>query len=178
MTNNSQNSQGQQGQNPQASTVDTRGIAQETIDTYFHDSQFQVGPIPYHLHTGIDSPQISGNSLLGPVMARTAVFTATATPTPPGQGVDLFSITGATGALSFQPPSGQPVNGSLLRIRITSSNAATARALTWSSATGGYIANSPALPSTTTTGKTSTVCFEYDAGNAANKWRLILSANS
>lgn len=155
-----------------------RKIATEMIEKDKYDSQFRVGPIAYHAHTGIDAQQVDGKDLANAVLARVISISSTGNPAPPANSTDLFEITAATGAIAFQSPYGKAFNGSLLRIRITSSNSATARALTWSSATGGYIANSPALPSATTTGKTSTLGFEFDAGNSVNKWRLLWSANS
>lgn len=153
-------------------------IVKQAIDKAAYDAQFRVGPIPYHAHTGVDSPRIRGDDLSDDVLARTASHTSTGNPMPPANSLDLFDITAATGAIAFQVPIGNAIDGALLRIRITSSNAATARAITWSTATGGYISNSPALPSATTTGKTSNLGFEYDASNSANKWRLLWSANS
>lgn len=155
-----------------------RKIVQDEISKNAFRAQFSVGPVPYHAHTGVDSPQISGANLSDSILARTASYLATANPQPPAREIDLFDITAQNATAAFQPPIGDAINGALLRIRITSSNVATARALTWSTATGGYIAGSPALPSATTTGLTSNLGFEFDASNSVNKWRLLWSANS
>lgn len=143
---------------------------------------FNVTLIPAHAHTGVDSQQIDGANLAGTILARTLSYTSTGTTstgtafTPPANGIDLFDVTslGATG--TFNAPYGQPVNGALLRIRITSSDASVPRALVWSAT--GYISNSPTLPTLMTTGKTTSLGFEYDTSNSVNKWRLIWSANS
>lgn len=155
-----------------------RQIVRDEINSINNNAQFGVVPTPAHSHTGVDSAPIDGGNLVGAVLARLASIGTTATPTPPGQGVDLFDIYALSGSASFQAPNGKPVNGSLLRIRVTSSNAATARALTFATGAGGYIANSPALPTATTTGKTTNLGFEFDTSNSVNKWRLIWSANS
>lgn len=162
------------------------------IQKYAADSKFEVVPIPAHQHTGVDSNRIDASTITNlnvPFISR--VFSTTSTGNwatgstavvntfiPNANMVDLFDVSSATGAVTFSNPVGSPANGQILRIRVTSSNAATARSLTFSSSTGGYIANSPALPSATTTGKTTDLGFQYDTTGSLNKWRLLWSANS
>lgn len=162
------------------------------IQKYADNAKFQVVPIPAHQHTGVDSSKIDSSDILNlnpPSILR--VFSTTSTGNwatgstavqntfiPNASQVDLFDVSSATGAVTFSNPVGSPTNGQILRIRVTSSNSATARSLTFSSSTGGYIANSPALPSATTTGKTTMLGFQYDTTGSLNKWRLFESANA
>ncbi len=155
-----------------------RQIVQEEIKSKAFDAQFNVVPIPAHSHNGVDSTQIDGSNITNGIPPRVLSLTTTGSATPNVGAIDLFDVMGATGAIAFNNPIGRVVNGQILKIRITSSNVATARSLTFSNSTGGYISNSPTLPSATTTGKTSDLAFQYDTNASLNKWRLIYSANS
>lgn len=145
---------------------------------YGYNEQFRVVPIPYHAHTGVDSAQISHANIIGVGNPRVSSTNSTATPTPNADQTDIFNITAQTVTAAFQNPIGSPANGQFMWLRITSSATGTPRVLTFTSSTGGYIANSPALPSSTTTGKTSILGFQYDTNGALNKWRLTVSANA
>lgn len=41
-----------------------RDMIRQEIKSNANDAQFLVGPIPYHAHTGVDSPQVDGANLL------------------------------------------------------------------------------------------------------------------
>ncbi len=105
-------------------------------------------------------------------LPRIASTTSSASATPDVSTTDLFKLTAQTATASFLPPIGNPADGQTLTIQIVSSNGATARPIVWSSATGGFQSTSPALPSTTTTGKVSMLDFQYVTSNSLNRWLL------
>lgn len=96
---------------------------------------------------------------------------SSATPTPNADTTDLYSLTAQAAAAAFQNPTGTPLNGQALQIRIKDNG--TARALTWDTA---YVAGGVALPATTVLSKILTLGFLYNTDNALNKWQLIASA--
>ncbi len=167
-------------------------MIQQSIKQSASDSKFSVVDIPAHQHTGVDSNRVSALNLTDlnlPNILRVFSTTSTgnfATGTtgplnvfaPNANMVDLFDVNSATGAVTFNNPVGDPKNGQVLNIRVTSSNSATARSLTFSNSTGGYIAVSPALPSATTTGQATMLGFMFDTTNSLNKWRLFYSASA
>jgi hypothetical protein len=98
-------------------------------------------------------------------------LTSSATPTPNADTDDLLDITAQAAAAAFGNPTGTPVNGQKLIIRIKDN--ATARALTWGSA---YVAGGVALPSTTILSKILTIGFIYNTANALNKWQCVAAS--
>ena len=81
-----------------------------------------------------------------------------------------------TGNVTMQPPSGSPVNGQEMTIRLSSSNALTGRTIAWSTATGGYAAGlAPSiLPAVNFTGKRAMVKLVYVENPAPAKWRSLI----
>lgn len=155
-----------------------RKLVHQELENREQVNSYSVSLIPYHSHTGVDSPQVNAKNLTGVIVPRVISTTSSGSATPNADITDLFELTAQTATAAFQPPSGAIRNGQFLKLRVTSSSTGTPIPLTFSSATGGYIANSPSLPSSTVTGKTSCLGFEYDTSNSVNKWRLIYSANS
>ena len=96
--------------------------------------------------------------------------TSSATPTPNADTTDIYNLTALAEAAAFGAPTGTPVNGQKLIIRIKDN--ATARALTWNAA---YVAGGTALPSTTVISKILHIGFMYNTDNALNKWMCIAS---
>lgn len=96
---------------------------------------------------------------------------SSATPTPNADVTDLYSLTAQAAAAAFGTPTGTPVNGQPLQIRIKDN--ATAHALTWSA---GYVAGGVALPATTVLSKILTLSFLYNTDNGLNAWQLIAAA--
>lgn len=82
---------------------------------------------------------------------------------------DIFVITAQAGALLFNAPSGTPVQGEKLVIRIKDNG--TARALTWNAV---FRAMGTALPTTTILSKTLYLGFYYNSTDT--KWDLVASA--
>ena len=105
------------------------------------------------------------------LVPRVTGAASSATPTPNADTTDLYSLTAQAAAAAFVNPTGTPVNGQDLRIRIKDNG--TARALTWGTA---YVAGGVALPATTVLSKIVTLGFLYNTDNGLNKWQLIASA--
>jgi hypothetical protein len=103
-----------------------------------------------------------------PIIPRVTGTTSSATPTPDADTTDLYSLTAQAAAAAFGNPTGTPVNGQALKIRIKDNG--TARALTWGTA---YVAGGVALPSTTVLSKIMTIGFLYNSDNALNKWQCV-----
>lgn len=104
-----------------------------------------------------------------PAVAST---TSSATPTPNSDTTDIFELTAQAATAAFVAPSGTPSDGQSLIIQLVDN--ATVRAITWSSATGGYTGTSDVpLPSTTVTSKMINIGFMYVTANAINKWMCM-----
>ena len=109
---------------------------------------------------------ISATRLRGHLMPVASATASSATPTPNADTDDQYCLTALTEAAAFAVPSGTPVNGQLLRIRILDDG--TARALTWNAI---YRACGVALPTTTTISKTLYIGFIYNS--ADTKWDCV-----
>ena len=109
------------------------------------------------------------NTLITSVADLTSTVTtatSSATPTPTGDTkYNELYITALAEASELQAPSGTPVNGNKLLVRILDD--ATARALTYNAIYTGTLAD---LPSTTTISKTLYMLFLYNS--EAVKWEL------
>lgn len=97
--------------------------------------------------------------------------TSTGTITPNSTLTDLFAITALAVTGAFQAPSGTADDGDSMVFRIKDNG--TARALTWATGAGGYVAGGSELPSTTVTGKYLHLGFQYVTSNSLNKWMLL-----
>jgi hypothetical protein len=95
---------------------------------------------------------------------------SSATPTPTGDKKrnELY-ITALAEAAEFAAPSGTPVNGNTLIIRVKDNG--TARALTYNSIYSGIVDD---LPSTTTLSKVLYMGFVYNS--ASEKWEMLALA--
>jgi hypothetical protein len=103
----------------------------------------------------------------------TTTVASTATLTPDISVGDLFTITAQAVALSVANPTGTPINGQKMIIRIEDNG--TARAITWSGTQ--YRASSDlALPTTTIATKTMYLGFIYNSTDT--KWDLIAFLNN
>jgi hypothetical protein len=105
--------------------------------------------------------------------APTEVVTSavsSATPAPVGAGArNLYLLTALAATATFAAPTGTPVDGSYLTIRVKDNG--TPQTLAWNAI---YRAGSVALPITTTTSKTMYIGFRYNA--ADTKWDLTALA--
>lgn len=96
--------------------------------------------------------------------------TSSATPTPVGSArINDYFLTALAAAATFAAPSGSPVNGNRLLIRIKDDG--TARTIAWNAI---FRAIGVTLPTTTVLGKTLYVGAVYNS--AASKWDVIAVA--
>lgn len=100
------------------------------------------------------------------VPTQTFISAATVTPTSTNQ---LIVITAQAAALTLAAPTGTPAQGQPLMIRIKDNG--TARAITWTSGTGGYKAIGTPLPTTTVINKTTYVGCIYNSTDSC--WDVI-----
>lgn len=119
---------------------------------------------------GVAVPTISSTSTLTnkAITPRVTSISSNATWSPNADTDDIYEITAqAADATTISNPSGTPVNGQKLMIRVTGT---AARALTWSGSQ--WRASSDlALPTTTTTTKTMYLGFVYNS--TGPKWDLV-----
>ena len=105
-------------------------------------------------------------------LPRIGTVADSATPTPAADDVDMYTVTALAQAATFGAPTGTPVNGQKLIIRILDNG--TARALAWNAI---YRAGTDiALPTTTVLSKTLYCGFIYNS--AATKWDLVAVTNN
>ncbi len=119
--------------------------------------------------------RIAGNgdiTLTGRITPRVSTVASSATPTPAGDTTDVYTVTALAEAAAFGAPTGTPVEGQKLTIRIKDN--ATARALTWNAI---YRAGTDVtLPTTTVISKTMYIGFIYN--NTDTKWDLLAVTNN
>jgi len=90
-----------------------------------------------------------------------------ATPNPTGDAkTNEYYLTALAAAAEFAAPSGTPVDGNVLRIRVLDDG--TGRGLTWNAI---YLGVSGTLPSTTTASKYMYIGFIYSS--ADSKWHMV-----
>lgn len=106
---------------------------------------------------------IDGKQALNPRVASTA---SSATPTPNADNTDIFILTAQAAAAEFAAPTGTPVQGQAMMIRIKDNG--TARALTWNAI---FRAVGVVLPTTTVLGKTLYIGMIYNLTDT--KWDVI-----
>ncbi len=137
---------------------DLGGIQGGAADDYFHLTSAQHTIVVYTTST-----QTLTNKRIDP---RVNTIASSATPTPAGDTTDIFTVTALGAAATFAAPTGTPVNGQKLIIRIKDDG--TARALTYNAI---YREGDVALPTTTILGKTLYLGFMYNS--ADTKWDLL-----
>jgi hypothetical protein len=112
---------------------------------------------------GHDTAQTLTNKRIDP---RTGTTASSATPTPAGDSNDLYTITALAAAAELQAPSGTPVNGQGILIRIKDDG--TPRALTYNAI---YREIGVTLPTTTAASKTIYLGCVYNS--ADSKWDVL-----
>jgi len=119
------------------------------------------------------SARIQGNVVYECFQPTTTTVASTATLTPDLSLGDTFTITAQAASLSVANPTGSPVNGQKMMIRIKDNG--TARAISWSGSQ--YRASTDlTLPSTTIVSKTVYLGFIYNSIDT--KWDLIALLNN
>jgi hypothetical protein len=97
---------------------------------------------------------------------QTVTSSASVTPT---SNNDLVVITAQAVALTMEIPTGTPVEGQALMVRVKDNG--TARGITWTSGSGGYRAIGITLPTTTVLSKTTYVGLIYNSTDS--RWDAI-----
>ena len=105
-------------------------------------------------------------TLVNTPSVQSVASAATVTPTA---NDDLVVITAQAAALTLAAPTGTPVDGQSLMIRIKDNG--TARGITWTSGAGGYRAIGVTLPTTTVISKTTYVGLIYNSTDS--RWDAI-----
>lgn len=103
------------------------------------------------------------------ITPRVDTVASASTVTPTGDASDLYTVTALAAAATIAAPSGTPVNGQKLLLRIKDNG--TARALTWNAI---YRIVGVVLPTTTVISKTTYVGCIYNS--ADTKWDVIAVA--
>lgn len=136
----------------------TADIADSTDKRYVTDAQLVV--------IGNTSGTNTGDQTFLNPRIQTVTSSATVTPTSDN---DLVIITAQAAALTMAVPTGTPVQGQALMIRIKDNG--TARGITWTSGSGGYRAIGITLPTTTVLSKTTYVGLIYNSTDS--RWDAI-----
>ena len=111
---------------------------------------------------GTDSTQTLTNKR---VNSRSVAAGATSgTLTINGDTTDVYVAEGLTGGITLAQPSGTPVNGQRLMIRLKDNG--TARGITWTVTSGAFRAMGITLPTTTTASKTTYVGCVYNSADS------------
>ncbi len=101
------------------------------------------------------------------VISQNTTTTSSATPAPTGWSLrNYFTVTALAAGATFSAPSGTPVDGNMLIVRIKDNG--TARTLAWNAI---YRGGDTALPATTILSKTLYLLFIYNGADA--RWDLI-----
>ena len=131
-----------------------------------------IGPTGQTGPTGLTGPigatgQTGPTGLTGSVIPRSTLVTSSATPTPSATTDDLYALTALAVNATFSAPTGTPLEGQKLMIRVKDN--ATARTLAWNAIYRSSLDLS--LPTTTVISRTLYIGFIYNAIDA--KWDLI-----
>lgn len=94
---------------------------------------------------------------------RIGSITSASSVTPNSDIVDQVNVTALAAGLSILAPTGTPVDGQTLNIRLKDNG--TARALTWTTTSGGYRIIGTTLPTTTVISKTVYIRCIYNAAD-------------
>jgi hypothetical protein len=92
--------------------------------------------------------------------------------TPNGDTTDLYNALGLTGAITLNAPSGTPVDGQKLIIRLEDNG--TGRGITWTTSSGAFRAVGVTLPTTTTASKVTYIGCVYNSSDIF--WDIIAVA--
>lgn len=92
--------------------------------------------------------------------------------TPNGDTTDLYNALGLTGAITLNAPSGTPVDGQKLIIRLEDNG--TGRGITWTTSSGAFRAVGVTLPTTTVASKVTYIGCVYNSTDIF--WDIIAVA--
>lgn len=113
---------------------------------------------------------LAGGTMTGPLAPKVVALTDASTVTVNAAAGNVFTLLTTSGVGSTRAigaPS-SPVDGQVIRFRITQAASGGPYAVTWNAAYDFGSGSAPTL--TTTASKTDIVAFEYAATNSLNKW--------
>lgn len=149
--------------------IDTIASLQEQINTLTGID----GTLGTMAQQAADAVAITGGTITGTrINPRVTNITSSSTITPPSNTADQFSVTALAVPATIAIPSGTPVAGQKLTIRIKDDG--TARALTWTTSAGGYRVIGSTLPTTTVINKTVYVGCIYNSTDSF--WDVVAVA--
>jgi hypothetical protein len=154
----------------------TNSLVPDGIGIFLGSFHFDVnptgmGPAPAAHHTthqlgGSDPIDVTG--LVGAALKGAETHTSDATPTPDAAHYSQYALTALAEAAAFAAPSGVPVDGQKLIIRILDDS--TPRALSWDAI---YVDRGATLPATTVSDKTHYIGLIYNADSST--WDCVAS---
>jgi hypothetical protein len=110
---------------------------------------------------GAEVVDLTNTFLFQPLTRAVAASGTSGTLTPNSDTTDIFNAFALDGATALDVPSGTPIDGQRLILRLRDDG--TARALTWTITSGGYRVIGSTLPSTTTISKLLYVGCVYNS---------------
>lgn len=117
---------------------------------------------------GNSSPNVSLD-VTGTIRSSSATITSASSITPTANLTNQYTVTALAVGATFQIPSGTPIDGQKLTIRIKDNG--TPRALTWTTTAGGYRVIGTTLPTTTVASKVTYVGCIYNSQDSY--WDVI-----
>jgi hypothetical protein len=110
---------------------------------------------------GAEVVDLTNTFLFQPLTRAVAASGTSGTLTPNSDTTDIFNAFALDGAVTLAAPSGTPIDGQRIILRLRDNG--TARALTWTTTSGGYRVIGTTLPSTTTISKLLYVGCVYNS---------------
>ena len=120
---------------------------------------------------GTNAPAVSLD-VVGTFRSTSVTIADAATITPTSDTTNQYTVTALAQAATIAVPSGTPIDGQKLTIRIKDDG--TARALTWTTTSGGYRVIGTTLPTTTTASKVTYVGCIYNSQDSF--WDVVAVA--
>ncbi len=134
------------------------------LDAADGDYQLNIGGV-YKGNSYTGAAEIPG-TLTARILPRIGTVASSATPTPDADAHDQYNVTALAEAATFGAPTGTPVDGQTLKIRIKDDG--TGRAVAWNAI---YRAIGTTLPTSTTAGKLIYIGLIYNSIDT--KWDCV-----